>query len=96
MFGLPLPTTASSVVKNSKKRFPLQFLTTKIQIPLEEVCKSHKKYEIQILYFICKYKYNIPNMHLKQASQTYKHKGSSQTKKLTIYAATILQLRSTH
>ena len=32
---------------------------------------------------------------LKQAPQTDKHKGSSQTKKLTIYAATILRLSST-
>ena len=64
-------------------------------MPQEEVCRSHEKYEIQTLYFSCKYKYNISNKHLKQASQTDKHKRSSQTEKLTIYAATILRLSST-
>ena len=83
--------------KTVKERFPLQFLTTKIQTPQEEVRKSHEKYEIRILYFSCKYRYNISYKHLKQASQTHRHKGSKQSnkKKLTIYAATILRLSST-
>ena len=47
--------------------------------------------------FSCKYRYDISyNHHLKQASQTHTHKGSSETKqKRTIYAATILRLIST-
>ena len=53
----------------------------KKQTPQEEVRKSHEKYEIRILYFSCKYGYDISCKHLKQASQTHTHKGSSQTKK---------------
>ena len=82
--------------KTVKEQFPLQFLTTKIQTSEEEVRKSHEKYKIRILYFSCKYGYDISYKHLKQASKTHTRKGSSQTKnKLTIYAATILRLSST-
>ena len=38
-------------------------LITKIQTPQEEVCKSHKKYDIRI--FLFKYEYNISNKRLK-------------------------------
>ena len=46
--------------------------------------KYHEKYEIWILYFSYKYEYNIPNKHLKQASQIGEHK-DSQTKEIDIY-----------
>ena len=49
----------------------------KKQTPQEEVRKSHEKYEIRILYFSCKYEYNICNKHLKQAPKTHEHKCSS-------------------
>ena len=58
----------------------------------ENVPTSYEKYEIQILYVLCKYEYNISKKHLKQASKTDKHKGRSQIRKLTIYSATILRI----
>ena len=78
-----------------KEGFSLQSLTTKIQTTQKEVCKSHEKYETWILYFSWKYEYNVSSKHFKQAPETDKHKGSSQTKKITINAAIILRLNST-
>ena len=66
IFGLPLPIIASSVVKNSKRAVSAIIPTTKIQTPKEEVCKSHEKYEIRILYFSCIYGCDISYKHLKQ------------------------------
>ena len=63
-------------------------------MPQEAVFKSYEKYEIRILYFSCKYQCKISNKHLEQATQSDKYKGS-QTKELTIYAATLLRLNST-
>ena len=80
-------------MKNTKGRVFFTIPHNKIQTTQEEVCKSREKYETWILYFSCKYEYNISSKHFKQASQTDKHKGSSKTKKFTIYAAVILRLK---
>ena len=44
-----------------------------------------KNYKIRILYFSFKYGYNISNKHVKQVSQTDKHKDNSQTKKNLLF-----------
>ena len=67
-----------------------------MQTPQEEVPKSHKKYEIRILYFSCKYTNtisltSISNKRLKLINT----KAAVKQKQLTIYAATILRLSST-
>ena len=67
-------------MKNSKRAVSITNPHTKIHTPQEEVRKFHEKYEIRILYFLCKYEYNISNKYLKQASETDKYKGSSQQK----------------
>ena len=82
-------------MKNTKGRVFFTIPHNKNTNDPKEVCKSHEKYETWILYFSCKYEYNVSSKHFKQASQTDKHKGSSQTKKITINAAIILRLNST-
>ena len=52
-----------------------------MQTPQEKVRNSHEKYEIQILYFSCKYGYDISYKHLEEASQTHTLKDNSQAKK---------------
>ena len=64
IFSLVPLTIASSVMKNKKNSFCYSFRQQKYKHP-EEIHKSHEKYEMQILYFPCKYKYNVSNKHLK-------------------------------
>ena len=72
-------------MENSKRAVSVTFPHEKIQTPQEEVRKSHEKYEIQILYFSCKYGYNISYKHLKQAFQnTYTQRQQSKTKNLLL------------
>ena len=65
-------------MKNSKGVVSVRVSHNKNTSAQEETCKSHEKNEIRILYFSCKYQYNISNKHLKQVSQTDKYKNSSQ------------------